>query len=183
MDDGRVPSDNPFVGRSGVAPEIWVYGIRNAQGMAFHPETGELWFTEHGPQGGDELNLVRPGANYGWPVIGYGVMYGGTRIHANREMEGMEQPIQYFTPSPGVSGLAFYVGEGFPRWRGSAFIGGMTGQALWRVALNGTTVTQVQRVPDVNGDRIRDVRVGADGFIYFLTDSQQGRVIRLEPGG
>ena len=182
FDDGRVPPDNPFVGRSGARPEIWAYGMRNAQGLAFHPETGELWTTEHGPQGGDELNLIVRGGNYGWPVIGYGVMYGGAKIHESREQPGMEQPIQHFSPSPGLSGLAFYTGDGFPQWKGSALLGAMAGQALWRVALNGTTVTQVRRVTEVNGDRIRDVRVGPDGFIYLLADGPQGRIIRLEPG-
>jgi aldose sugar dehydrogenase len=180
-DDGRVPQDNPFVGRPGALPEIWAYGMRNAQGLAFHPETGELWTTEHGPQGGDELNRIVRGGNYGWPVVGYGVAYGGNVIHAGSQLDGMEQPVQQFTPSPGLSGLAFYTHDGFPRWKGAAFLGAMTGQALWRVALNGTTVTQVQRVAEVTPERIRDVRVGPDQFIYFLTDSAQGRIVRLEP--
>jgi aldose sugar dehydrogenase len=183
FDDGRAPPDNPFVGTPGAKPEIWAYGFRNPQGLAFHPTTGELWLTEHGPQGGDELNLVVRGGNYGWPVIGYGVMYGGAQIHEHREMADMLQPVQFFTPSPGLSGLAFYSGTGFPAWNGSAFLGGMTGQVLYRIALNGTTVTQLQRVPINMAERIRDVRVGPDQFIYFLTDSAQGRIVRLEPGG
>src|SRR5690606_28633043 len=153
---------------------IWAYGIRSPQGLAFHPETGDLWMSEHGPQGGDELNLIVRGGNYGWPVIGYGVMYGGSVIHERREEEGMEQPVQFFTPSPGLSGLAFYSGTDFPRWTGSAFLGGLAGRVLYRVAINGTTVTQVQALLTDLGERIRDVRVGPDGLIYVLTDNAEG---------
>ena len=182
-DDGRPAPGNPFASTPGAKPEIWAYGIRSPQGLALHPTTRELWMTEHGPQGGDELNLIVRGGNYGWPVIGYGVMYRGEQIHEHREMEGMQQPIQFFSPSPGLSGLTFYTGTGFPAWEGSAFLGGLAGQVLYRVALTGTTVNQIQRVPINMNERIRDVRLGPDGFIYFLTDSQQGRIVRLEPGG
>ncbi|MBN1236885.1 MAG: PQQ-dependent sugar dehydrogenase [Gammaproteobacteria bacterium] len=185
-DDGSVPEDNPFVGREGALPEIWSYGHRNPQGLAFHPETGVLWSTEHGPQGGDELNVIRKGANYGWPVIGYGANYGsGTNFHRGREMQGMEQPAAFWVPSIGISGLAFYQGDQFPNWRGNAFLGGMSGnyQRLVRVSLNGETV--IGREPLLVGEyRIRDVRVGPDGYVYLAIDNifgQPSPILRLEP--
>ena len=185
-DDGSVPDDNPFVGQDGIQPEIWSYGHRNQQGLAFHPETGDLWSNEHGPQGGDELNLIRAGANYGWPVIGYGANYvSGTEIHAARGREGMEQPAAFWVPSIGISGLAFYEGDEFPNWRGDAFVGGLSGnyQRLVRVSLNGQTV--INREPLLVGDyRIRDVRVGPDGLLYIATDNifgQPSAIVRLEP--
>lgn len=185
-DDGSVPDDNPFVGQEGVRPEIWSYGHRNQQGLAFHPETGDLWSNEHGPQGGDELNYIRQGANYGWPVIGYGANYvSGTEIHASRGREGMEQPAAFWVPSIGISGLAFYEGDAFPNWRGNAFMGGLSGnyQRLVRISLNGQTV--VNREPLLLGDyRIRDVRVGPDGLVYIATDNIFGQptaIVRLEP--
>jgi glucose/arabinose dehydrogenase len=185
-DDGSVPDDNPFVGRSDALPEIWSYGHRNPQGLAFHPETGELWSTEHGPQGGDELNLIRRGANYGWPVIGYGVNYTvGTEIHKTRYREGMEQPQAFWVPSIGISGLMFYTGDKFPNWRGDAFVAGMSGnyRQLVRVSLNGSTV--INREPLLVGEyRIRDVRQGPDGFVYLATDNIYGQpspIVRLEP--
>jgi glucose/arabinose dehydrogenase len=185
-DDGRVPDDNPFVGRDGVLPEIWSYGHRNPQGLAFHPETGELWATEHGPQGGDELNHIRPGANFGWPVIGYGANYRtGTAIHGNTHREGMEQPAAFWVPSIAPSGLMTYNGDKFPEWRGNVFAGGLSAQhqRLSRVTLEGTTVTG--REPLLAGEyRIRDVREGPDGYIYIATDNRVGLptpIIRLEP--
>ena len=133
-DDGRVPDDNPFVGQPGVLPEIWSYGHRNPQGLLVHPETGDLWANEHGPQGGDELNLIQPGRNYGWPVIGYGVNYrSGTAIHAGTHGEGMESPAHFWVPSIATSGLMVYTGDRFPEWRGSFFTGGMAGQQLARL--------------------------------------------------
>jgi glucose/arabinose dehydrogenase len=185
-DDGGVPDDNPFVGRPNALPEIWSYGHRNPQGLAVHPETGQLWATEHGPQGGDELNVIRRGANYGWPVIGYGANYVvGTEIHKSRNREGMEQPAAFWVPSIGISGLAFYEGEPFPNWQGNAFVGGMSGnyQRLVRVSLDGETVTN--REPLLVGEyRIRDVRVGPDGFLYLAIDNIYGQptpILRLEP--
>jgi len=185
-DDGRVPNDNPFVGQAGMLPEIWSYGHRNPQGLAVHPETGELWATEHGPQGGDEINLIRRGANYGWPVIGYGANYViGTEIHGDRYREGMEQPAAFWVPSIGISGLAFYQGERFPNWQNNAFVGGMSGnyQRIVRVSLNGHTV--ISREPLLVGDyRVRDVRVGPDGFVYLAIDNiygQPSEIVRLEP--
>jgi glucose/arabinose dehydrogenase len=185
-DDGSVPSDNPFVGRAGALPEIWSWGHRNPQGLAFNPETGALWETEHGPQGGDELNEIRKGANYGWPVIGYGVNYTvGTEIHSTRYKEGMEQPAAFFVPSIGVSGLAFYEGERFPNWQGNAFVGGMAAnyRQLVRFSLNGSVVTNREPLL-VREYRIRDVRTGPDGFLYLAIDNIYGQptpILRLEP--
>jgi glucose/arabinose dehydrogenase len=185
-DDGGVPDDNPFVGQPGTRPEIWSYGHRNPQGLAFHPETGDLWSTEHGPQGGDEINHIRRGANYGWPVIGYGANYViGTEIHKTRYREGMEQPAAFWVPSIGISGLAFYEGDQFPNWMGNAFVGGMSGnyQRLVRVSLNDRTV--IGREPLLVGVyRIRDVRAGPDGFLYLAIDNiygQPSEIVRLEP--
>ena len=186
MEDGSVPQDNPFVGDRNVRPEIWSYGHRNPQGLAFHPETGDLWSTEHGPQGGDELNLILPGVNYGWPVIGYGVNYRtGTRIHPSGELEGMEQPKTFWIPSIGASGLMIYDGDAFPEWRGDIFAGGLaaTHRRLSRIAVDGGRVmTRESLLHDVF--RIRDVRQGPDGFIYLATDNRAGGltdIVRLEP--
>jgi glucose/arabinose dehydrogenase len=186
-DDGTVPQDNPFVGRSNALPEIWSWGHRNPQGLAVHPETNQLWATEHGPQGGDELNLIRKGANYGWPIIGYGVNYTtGTEIHQSRTREGMEQPKAYWVPSIGISALMFYTGEAFPNWKGNAFLGGMAGnyRQLVRVTINGETVAN--REPLLVGQyRARDVRQGPDGFVYIAVDNQfpgqPSNIVRLEP--
>jgi glucose/arabinose dehydrogenase len=184
-DDGSVPADNPFVGRAGYAPEIWSYGHRNPQGLAFDRETGILWETEHGPQGGDELNEIRPGLNYGWPVITYGMNYRvGTPI-GHREQEGMEQPAAFWVPSIAASGLMIYHGDKFPMWKGNAFAGGLSPQyqQLSRLMLEGTTVTN--REPLLQNDmRIRDVREGPDGYIYIATDNNLGNptpIVRLEP--
>jgi glucose/arabinose dehydrogenase len=183
-DDGRVPADNPFATRAGARPEIWSYGHRNAQGLAFHPETGELWADEHGPQGGDELNRIEAGRNYGWPVIGFGVNYTtGTAIHAGTHRQGMEQPAHVWVPSIGISGLMFYTGDRFPEWRGNAFVGGMGGERLVRLTLDGQRVTGAENLVERMG-RIRDVRQGPDGYIYLVTDDRQGGatpVLRMEP--
>jgi glucose/arabinose dehydrogenase len=183
-DDGRVPADNPFVARPGARPEIWAFGHRNSQGLAIHPETGDIWATEHGPQGGDELNLIRKGANYGWPVIGFGVNYrSGAAIHAGTHREGMEQPTHIWVPSIGVSGLLVYTGDQFPEWRGNIFAGGMVGQQLARLVLDGTRVMHEETLVKGIG-RIRDVRQGPDGFIYLAIDNSQGQptpIVRLEP--
>lgn len=182
-DDGRVPADNPFVGREGARPEIWSYGHRNLQGLAIHPETGDIWETEHGPQGGDELNLIRPGRNYGWPVIGYGVQYGGDRIHDGTAQEGMEQPVHYWVPSIATSGLLVYTGDAFPGWKGNLFVGGMAGEQLARLTLDGQRVVSEETLLRGFG-RIRDVRQGPDGFIYLAIDDRrdgQTPIVRLEP--
>jgi aldose sugar dehydrogenase len=183
-DDGRVPADNPFVGRDGGLPEIWSYGHRNAQGMAIHPETNEVWQNEHGPQGGDELNLIRPGVNYGWPVIGHGVQYrGGATIHATTHRDGMEQPVHFWTPSIAASGMLIYTGDAFPEWRGSFFVGGLAGQQLARLTMDGHRVMNEETLVQRMG-RIRDVRQGPDGLIYLAIDDRGGEltpIVRLEP--
>ncbi|HUG40741.1 MAG TPA: PQQ-dependent sugar dehydrogenase [Longimicrobiales bacterium] len=184
-DDGRVPRDNPLVGREGARPEIWSYGHRNAQGLAIHPGTGDLWLNEHGPQGGDELNLILPGRNYGWPVIGHGVNYrSGSAIHEGSRREGMEQPVHFWVPSIATSGLLFYTGDRFPAWRGNAFVGGLAGEQLARLSLDGRRVTDEETLLRGLLGRIRDVRQGPDGFIYLAIDHRGGdltRVVRLEP--
>jgi glucose/arabinose dehydrogenase len=183
-DDGRVPGDNPFASRAGAVPEIWTYGHRNVQGLFIHPETGDVWATEHGPQGGDELNLIQAGKNYGWPVVGFGVNYRtGAAIHAGTHREGMEQPVHVWVPSIGTSGLLHYSGTAFPQWRGNVFAGGMSGEQLVRFTLDGRRVTTVETLVQRRG-RIRDVRQGPDGFIYLAIDDRQGAptpVVRLEP--
>jgi glucose/arabinose dehydrogenase len=183
-DDGRVPNDNPFVSRPGARPEIWTYGHRNQQGMAFHPETGDLWATEHGPQGGDELNLIKPGLNYGWPVVGYGVNYNtGRAIHEGTLREGMQPPVHFWVPSIATAGILFYTGDKFPEWKGNLLVGGMVGQQLARLTLDGQRVRAEETLMLGQG-RIRDVRQGPDGFIYLAMDDRDGRpsaVVRLEP--
>jgi aldose sugar dehydrogenase len=185
-DDGRVPADNPFVGRQGARPEIWTYGHRNPQGLVIHPETGDLWANEHGPQGGDELNRIEPGKNYGWPVIGYGVNYTtGLAIHSGTHRDGMEQPVHIWVPSIGVSAAMIYTGDKFPQWRGNLFVGGMAGgrQKLVRLTLNGRNVVSEEHLLQGMG-RVRDIRQGPDGFIYIVTDDRDGKptpVLRIEP--
>lgn len=183
-DDGRVPADNPFVGREGALPQIWSYGHRNPQGLFVHPETNEVWATEHGPQGGDELNLIQRGRNYGWPVIGFGVNYRtGTAIHSGTTRQGMEQPVKVWVPSIATSGLMYYMGDKFPGWRGSIFVGGLVGQVLSRLTLDGQRVVSEELLVQRRG-RIRDVRQGNDGFIYLAIDDQTGApssILRLEP--
>jgi glucose/arabinose dehydrogenase len=185
-DDGRVPADNPFVGRQGALPEIWSYGHRSMQGLAVNPQSGDIWESEHGPQGGDEINVIEPGKNYGWPVIGFGVNYrSGAAIHAGTHREGMEQPVHLWVPSIGTSGLLFYTGDKFPRWRGNLFAGGMVGQRLARLTVDGRRVT-AQEVLFQNRGRVRDVRQSPDGFIYLALDNRgEGTqsVVRLEPVG
>lgn len=183
-DDGRVPDDNPFAGQPNALPNVWSYGHRNPQGLAIHPETGDVWQNEHGPQGGDELNLIRPGLNYGWPVIGYGVNYRTAEpIHESTEREGMAQPVHYWVPSIATSGLMIYTGDRFPAWRGSFFVGGMAGQQLARLTVDGSRVTGEETLVQGLG-RIRDVRQGPDGYIYLAIDDRGGEltpIVRLEP--
>lgn len=181
-DDGTVPDDNPFIGRGGARPEIFTYGNRNVQGLAIHPVTGEPWAHEHGPQGGDELNVLRPGRNYGWPVITYGRNYViGTRIGEGTSKPGMEQPVHYWDPSIAPSGMAFYTGERFPRWQGNLFVGALKYRQLVRLVLDGERVVTEERLLDGAYGRIRDVRDGPDGYLYLLTDDSDGRLLRLEP--
>ncbi|MBX3661847.1 MAG: PQQ-dependent sugar dehydrogenase [Burkholderiales bacterium] len=180
-DDGRVPKDNPFVGRAGAKPEKFTLGNRNMQGAALHPQTGELWTHEHGPQGGDEINVMRSGRNYGWPVITYGVNYGiGTRIGEGSAKPGMEQPLHVWVPSIAPSGMAFYTGDKFPNWKGNLLIGALRDEMLVRLELNGEKVVREERMIKDQIGRIRDVRVGPDGFVYLLTDERDGVVVRLE---
>ena len=181
-DDGRVPGDNPFVKRQGARPEIYTLGNRNIEGMALHPRTGELWTHEHGPQGGDEINIIRAGRNYGWPAITYGVNYGtGTKIGEGTEKPGMEQPLYKWVPSIAPSGMAFYEGQQFPAWRGMLFVGALKDKSLVRLEVNRENVTHEERLIKHAIGRIRDVRVGADGYIYLLTDERDGVLARLEP--
>ncbi|HVL34881.1 MAG TPA: PQQ-dependent sugar dehydrogenase [Burkholderiales bacterium] len=181
-DDGRVPADNPFVARAGWKPEKFTLGQRNIQGAALHPRTGALWTHEHGPQGGDEINIVRAGANYGWPVITYGVNYGiGTRIGEGTHKAGMEQPLHHWTPSIAPSGMAFYTGTRFARWQGSLFVGALRGEMLVRLELDGERVVKEERLLQGAIGRVRDVRVGPDGLVYLLTDDRHGVLARLEP--
>ncbi len=183
-DDGRVPDDNPFVKRAGALPEIWSYGHRNVQGLAIHPETGTIWTNEHGPQGGDELNVTLPGRNYGWPVVGFGVNYQtGQAIHAGTHRQGMEQPVHVWVPSIGISGMMIYTGDRFPQWRGNIFVGGMAGQQLARLTLEGQRVVNEETLVQGMG-RVRDVRQGPDGYIYLALEDREGKptpIVRLEP--
>ena len=187
-DDGSVPDDNPFVGKRRARPETWSYGHRNPQGLAFHPETGVPWVTEHGPQGGDEVNRLEAGKNYGWPVIGYGVEYGSNRtIHETTRAEGMEQPLHLWVPSVAPSGLAFYTGDKFPEWQGNLFAGSLAGQRLERLTVEDGRVRAAETVLRGIG-RIRDVRQGPDGYIYLAITARNRfieatPIVRLEPAG
>ena len=181
-DDGRAPQDNPFVRKPGWKPEKYTLGNRNMQGAALHPQTGMLWTHEHGPQGGDEINVIRAGTNYGWPVITYGVNYGiGTKIGEGTQKAGMAQPLYYWVPSIAPSGMAFYTGDRFPKWRGNLFVGALRDRMLVRLVLDGEKVVKEERLLQGALGRIRDVRAGPDGFLYLLTDDSNGVLARLEP--
>ena len=183
-DDGRPAPGNPFIGDPKARPEIFSLGNRNVQGAALNPSTGVLWAHEHGPQGGDELNAIRAGANYGWPVITYGVNYvSGTKIGEGTEKAGMAQPVKYWVPSPALSGMAFYQGDRFSKWRGDVLIGALRGQALIRVRLDGERFVEDEFMLVGNLPRVRDVRVGPDSLVYLLTDLPNGAILRLEPAG
>ena len=180
--DGSIPRDNPFVGRAGVRPEIWSYGHRNVQAAALHPATGALWTVEHGARGGDELNHPEAGKNYGWPVISYGVDYSGRPIGQGlRAKAGMEQPVYYWDPVIAPSGMLFYTGDAFPRWKGSVFVGSLQPGALVRLELQNGRVTKEERFLGNLNERIRDVEQGPDGRLYLLTDNEDGRILRLDP--
>jgi glucose/arabinose dehydrogenase len=179
--DGSVPPDNPFVGRKGVQPEIWSYGHRSPEGAALNPANGAFWMHEHGAQGGDEINIIEPGKNYGWPVITWGIDYDGSKIGEGTSKAGMEQPIYYWVPSIAPSGMAFYTGDKFPGWKGNLFVGSLKFGRLVRLELNGSKVTHEERLLQEIGARIRDVRMGPDGLLYLLTDEGDGRLLRLEP--
>jgi len=184
-DDGSVPNDNPFAGKPGYAPEVFTLGHRNAQGLAVHPTTGALWSTEHGPQGGDELNVLIAGKNYGWPLATYGVDYGGAALTAAPVRPDMQSPRVYWVPGIFPSGIAFYTGDRFPAWRGDVFIGAMGRSAtghLQRVVFDaqGLELGQEALLTDLH-QRIRDVRQGPDGLLYVLTDEEPGALLRIEP--
>ncbi|MEN9314639.1 MAG: hypothetical protein RIS35_1032, partial [Pseudomonadota bacterium] len=180
--DGSVPADNPFVAKPGALPEIWSYGHRNPQGAALHPSTGRLWTQEHGPQGGDEVNLTLGGRNYGWPVITFGREYGtGWKIGEGTRRPDVEAPRWQWTPSIAPSGMAFYTGERFPAWRGSLLVGALRGQMLVRLETDGDRIVREERMLEGLGERIRDVRQGPDGFVYLLTDHPEGRILKLTP--
>lgn len=184
-DDGRVPADNPYKSHSGWKPEIYSIGHRNVQGAALHPQTGELWAHEHGPQGGDEINIIRAGNNYGWPVITYGVNYGlGTRIGMGTHRQGMIQPLHYWVPtSIAPSGMAFYEGDRFVHWQGDLFVGALREEMLVRLRFEGARVVEEEHLLKDALGRIRDVRSGPDGYLYLLTDHRKGKLVRLEPLG
>ena len=179
-DDGSVPTDNPFVAVPGAMPEIWSYGHRNPQGLVLNTVTGELYESEHGPKGGDELNVIRSGKNYGWPIITYGTEYTGTLINNGlTEKEGLEQPLKYYKPSIGPSGLAFYTGDKFPMWKGNVFTGALALQHLNRLVVENGKVVKEERIFEGRNWRVRDVKQGPDGYLYFSVDG--GMVMRIRP--
>ncbi|HEY0745746.1 MAG TPA: PQQ-dependent sugar dehydrogenase [Steroidobacteraceae bacterium] len=181
-EDGSVPQDNPFVGQASVRPEIYTWGHRNGQGLIFDAQSGRLYETEHGPRGGDELNIIVAHRNYGWPVITYGMDYSGAYVSPYTQREGLEQPVIYWSPSIAPSGLAIYHGNRFPAWHGDLFVGALAFKHLRRVHLDehGNVIEQEQLLNDLHW-RIRDVRAAPDGYIYACTDDTDGRVLRLEP--
>jgi glucose/arabinose dehydrogenase len=179
--DGTAPGDNPFAGRSGAKPEIWSYGHRNIQGADLNPQTGELWTAEHGARGGDELNRVEAGKNYGWPVITYGVDYSGFRIGEGTAKPGLEQPVYYWDPVIAPSGMLFYTGDAFQEWKGNILIGSLTPGALVRLVMKGNKVAREERYLADLRERIRDVQQGPDGLLYLVTDSRTGRILRVSP--
>lgn len=179
--DGKVPQDNPFVGQNGVRPEIWSYGHRNPQGMAFNPWSGQLWLHEHGPRGGDEINIPQKGLNYGWPLATHGVNYSLLPIPEAKgeKVEGTEAPHHVWEKSPAISGMAFYDAERFPKWQHNLFIGALADQSLIRLQLDGDKIVHEERLLKEQDWRIRDVRQGPDGYLYLLTDEADGKLIKL----
>ncbi|TWI12086.1 glucose/arabinose dehydrogenase [Lysobacter ruishenii] len=183
--DGSIPPDNPFVGRKDARPEIWSYGHRNMQGMAIDPRTGKVWQSEHGPRGGDEINLPEAGRNYGWPVITHGINYSGLKIPeaVGTAATGMEQPYHVWEKSPALSGMAFHVNQPASKWNGSLFLGALSGRALIRLSLDGERITGEERLLESLEERIRDVRATPDGLLYVLTDEDDGRLLKITPPG
>lgn len=179
--DGSIPNDNPYVGHESARPEIWAYGIRNAQGLATHPLTGNFWFTEHGPLGGDEINILNRDANYGWPIATYGIDYDGSIITEDEELPNVKGPLMYWRPSTAPSGMAFYMGPHFPDWQGDLFVGSLVDRRLIRLELRGDRVLFQEHLLAELDERIRDVRMGLDGYLYILTDADPGGLYRLEP--
>lgn len=182
-DQGKIPTDNPFVSQTGARPEIWSYGIRNPQGMAMNPWSDTLWMNEHGPRGGDEINIPEKGKNYGWPIATWGVNYSGFKIpEAQGEIvAGTEQPVFYWEKSPAVSGMAFYHSDTFPQWQQKLFIGALKEQDVIVLSVKGNKVTEDGRLLQDRGKRIRDVRVGPDGYLYVLTDESDGELLKVSP--
>ena len=186
-DDGRIPADNPFIGRPGAKPEIYSYGHRNPQGMTVNPETGDVWASEHGPMGGDEVNIIRRGANYGWPVVSYGRKYTGEVISEQPWREGMEPPRFFWVPSIGISNILFYTGDRFPGWKGNLFVTGMSGRMIQRVRIGGRGQNERELMLNAMRQEIRDIRQGPDGLIYLVTRQdadhtpKSGMVLRIEP--
>ena len=182
--DGTVPGDNPLVKRAGVRPEIWSYGHRNPQGLAINPWTGELWLNEHGPKGGDEVNIVRAGNNYGWPIATWGINYSGLPIPEAKgnEVEGTTQPVWYWAESPAISGMAFYNARRFPQWQHKVFIGALKDKNIIMLSLEGDKITGQQRILTDLDARVRDVRIGPDGYLYALTDERNGKLLKISPG-
>jgi glucose/arabinose dehydrogenase len=181
--DGTIPQDNPFVGQAAYSPDLYSLGHRNVQGATMHPETGALWTVEHGSRGGDEVNKPEPGKNYGWPVTSYGREYSGGMIGEGTSKPGLEQPVYYWDPSIAPSGMTFYTGDKFPAWKGSLFVGALKFQLLARLEVEGNRIVREERLLEDMGERIRDVRQGPDGYLYLLTDEEDGRILRLEPAG
>jgi glucose/arabinose dehydrogenase len=178
--DGAAPADNPFIGNRGALPEIWAYGLRNAQGLAFNPADGKLWEQEHGPMGGDEINIIEKAQNYGWPRVSYGVNYDGTPVGSGKAtMEGVTDPIWHWTPSIAPSGIAFYTGNLIPGWKGSLLNGALKFELLSRLELKGNKILKEERLLQSMRERIRDVRQGPDGAVYLLTDNASGRILRI----
>ncbi|MGB7779019.1 MAG: PQQ-dependent sugar dehydrogenase [Pseudolabrys sp.] len=178
--DGAAPADNPFIGNRGALPEIWAYGLRNAQGLAFNPADGKLWEQEHGPMGGDEINIIEKAQNYGWPRVSYGVNYDGTPVGSGKAtMEGVTDPIWHWTPSIAPSGIAFYTGNLIPGWKGSMLNGALKFELLSRLELKGNKILKEERLLQSMRERIRDVRQGPDGAVYLLTDNASGRILRI----
>ncbi len=180
--DGTVPKDNPFVGRKGYRPEVWSYGHRNPQGASLNPVSRQLWTVEHGARGGDEVNIPQAGKNYGWPVISYGKHYFGGKIGEGNAKTGMEQPIFYWDPSIAPSGMDFYSGDKFPKWKNNLFVAALKYELVSRLVLDGDKVVQEERILEGFDERIRHVRQGPDGYLYILTDDGDGRILRIEPG-
>lgn len=179
--DGEIPPDNPFVDRKGARAEIWSYGMRNPQGLALNPWTQQMWESEHGPRGGDEVNIPEKGKNYGWPLATYGIDYSGEKVPEAKgsEVEGTEQPLHYWKVSPAISGMAFYNSARFPQWKNSLFIGALKEKSLIRLQVNGEKVVEEQRLLEDRGERIRDVRQGPDGYLYVLTDESNGKLLKV----
>jgi glucose/arabinose dehydrogenase len=180
-DDGSVPADNPFVNRKGARPEIFTWGNRNPQGLARHPVTGRIWEVEHGPKGGDELNVLKAGANYGWPLATHGINYDGSKITDHASLPGMEDPLRWWVPSISPCGLAFYTADKFPGWQGSLFTGALSNKALFRIEIEGEKYVGEERLLVDRLPFIRDVRQGPDGLLYLVTEADDGGLYRLEP--